>query len=148
MKALGILLMAVATMTTAAVGASDGKSSRTEQLALYRANARAPVESFQYFGRLDGWTPLGDRAVAVWTRPREAYLIEVDDPCPDLDFADAIGLTTQVGRVYARFDQVIPRAFGGGARPVPCRIREIRPLDVKALKSAEQDVRERRAREG
>ena len=135
-------------MTTAADGASDGRSSRTEQLALYRANARAPVESFRTSGASSGWTPLGDQAVAVWTRPREAYLIEVDDPCPDLDFADAIGLTTQVGRVYARFDQVIPRTFGGGARPVPCRIREIRPLDVKALKAAEQNARELREREG
>ena len=29
----------------------------------------APVPSMQYFGSLNGWTELGDSALAVWTSP-------------------------------------------------------------------------------
>ena len=65
----------------------------------------------------------------------------MDGPCPDLGFAQAIGLTSQFGIVYSRFDKVIPRTGTGGPEPVPCHIRQIRPLDVKALKSAEKDIR-------
>lgn len=43
-----------------------------ERLALYRAHAAAPVQSFHYFGRLNGWAPLGEGALAVWARPNQA----------------------------------------------------------------------------
>jgi hypothetical protein len=48
--------------------------------------------------------------------------------------------------VYARFDRVIPRVGGGRSDPLPCHIRQILPLDVKALRAAERDLR--RQREG
>jgi hypothetical protein len=34
----------------------------------------------QFFGSLNGWTELGDSALAVWTRPSEAYLLELRGP--------------------------------------------------------------------
>ena len=139
MKSWQIALAALALATSAC---ATGGMSDNDKLALYRAHAMAPVGSFRYLNRIDGWTPLGDTALAIWTRPNEAYLLEVDGPCNDLDFAQAIGLTSQMGIVYSRFDKVIPRA--GGTRPIPCQIREIRPLDVKAIKSAEQDIRRQR----
>lgn len=122
---------------------ATGRMSDNEKLALYRSHALPPVESFRYLSRIDGWTPLGDSAIAVWTRPNEAYLLEIDGPCPDLDFAHVIGLTSQMGTVHSRFDKVIPRTTGG-IQPVPCFIRQIRPLDVKAIKSAEKDIRRQR----
>ncbi|MFC5576427.1 DUF6491 family protein [Lysobacter niabensis] len=141
MKALQIMLAAFAVMLSVSGCASGAGLSENQKLALYRANAGPAVPSFHYFGTLDGWTPLGDQAVAVWTRLNEAYLLEVDGPCPDLDFAQAIGLTHQSGTVYARFDSVIPRVGGGRTQPLPCHIREILPLDEKALKAAEKDIR-------
>lgn len=146
MKALQIMLAGCVVMLSASGCASGGKLSDDERLALYRANAMAPVESFHYFGSLSGWTPLGDEAVAIWTRPNVAYLLEVDRPCPDLDFAQAIGLSQMSGTVHARFDKVIPRTGAGRPEPMPCRIRQILPLDVKAIKAAESDIR--RQREG
>jgi hypothetical protein len=134
---LGVLVLAFSACAT------DGMTD-TDKLALYRAHAMAPVASFRYLNRIDGWTPLGDAALAIWTRPNEAYLLETNGPCPDLEFAQAIGLTSQMGMVYSRFDKVIPRADPGGAPPIPCQIRQIRPLDVKAIKSAEQDMRRQR----
>ena len=120
------------------------RMSDNEKLSLYRAHASAPVESFRYFGHVNGWTPLGESALAVWTRPNEAFLLEVDQPCPDLGFAVAIGLTNQFGTVHSRFDKVIPRTSTGDLPPMACHIRQIRPLDVKAIKSAEQDIRRQR----
>lgn len=134
--AFGVLALALSACAT--------RMSDDEKLALYRAHARPPVGSFHYFGRIDGWTPLGDSALAIWTRPNEAYLLEVDEPCPDLAFAFAIGLTSQMGTVYSRFDKVIPRTGAGGIQPIPCHIRQIRPLDVKAIKTAEKDIRRQR----
>ena len=134
---IGVLVAGALALTACATD----RMTDNERLALYRAHAAAPVQSFRYLSRIDGWTPLGDEAVAIWTRPNEAYLLEVDGPCPDLGFAQAIGLTSQFGIVYSRFDKVIPRTGTGGPEPVPCHIRQIRPLDVKALKSAEKDIR-------
>ncbi|RPE77104.1 DUF6491 family protein [Vulcaniibacterium tengchongense] len=141
MKRSLLALSMLATAVIAAAGcASDPKLRDADRLELYRANAGAPVGNFQYFGRLDGWTPLGDSALAVWTKPNQAYLLELNGPCQDLDFANAITVTNQFGRVHSRFDKVI--VLGRGVDRMPCFIREIRPIDVKALKQAEKDKRE------
>jgi hypothetical protein len=144
MKSLQFTFGALVIGVFSLAACATGRMTDNERLALYRAHAAAPVKSFRYLSRIDGWTPLGDKAVAIWTRPNEAYLLEVDGPCPDLDFAQAISLTNQFGIVYSRFDKVIPRTSTGGPEPVPCHIRQIRPLDVKALRSAEKDIRRQR----
>jgi hypothetical protein len=139
-------LILLAVLALAASACATGRMSDTEKLDLYRSHAQTPVPSFRYLNRIDGWTPLGNSAVAIWTRPNEAYLLEMAGPCPDLDFAQAISLTSQSGIVYARFDKIVPRGGMGGQPPIPCPIHEIRPLDVKGLKAAEKDIR--RQREG
>src|SRR3546814_8609286 len=74
--ALASLLLAVTASACASTGMSDA-----DQLATYRARAGAPVSSFRYFGSINGWTSLGDSAIAVWTRPSEAWLLELTGPC-------------------------------------------------------------------
>lgn len=123
--------------------ASTSKISDDDRLAIYRANAGEPVSSFHMFGTLDSWTSLGDEAVAVWTRPSEAYLLEFGDRCPDLDFATSIALTSQGGMVNARFDKV--QVLGVSSVAIPCIIQEIRPLDTKAVKADEAAQREAQA---
>ncbi|MBU8976381.1 MULTISPECIES: DUF6491 family protein [unclassified Lysobacter] len=137
MKALVFSVLSIFAFSACA---SDPRTTDAERLALYRANAGAPVGNFQYFGRLDGWTPLGNTALAIWTRPSTVYLLELGGTCQDLDFANAITVTNQMGRVYARFDKVI--VLGRGTNQMPCWIQEIRPIDVKALRAAEQEKRE------
>jgi len=134
------LVFAVLSTLAFSACAADARVSDADRLALYRANAGRPVANFQYFGRLDGWTPLGDSALAVWTKPSTAYLIELKGTCQDLDFANAITVTNQSGRVYANFDKVI--VLGRGMNQMPCWIKEMRPIDVKALKAAEQEKRQ------
>jgi hypothetical protein len=136
--AIGLLLASCALGACATTGMSDA-----DKLATYRAHAGAPVGSFRYFGRIDGWTPLGDRAVAVWTRPNEAWLLDLAGHCPDIEYTPVIGVTSQFNRVSAKFDKVIARS--PGAIEMPCMISEIRPLDAKAIREAEKTARDQPA---
>ena len=135
------LALAAALVAMTAAGCATDAGLRDEQrLALYRQHAGEPVASFQYFGRLSGWTPLGDRALAVWTRPSQAYLLELTGSCLDLEYANAITVTHQSGRVHARFDDVL--VLGTNTMRIPCRIEQIRHVDGAALKQAEREMRE------
>lgn len=113
-----------------------------ERLALYRTHAGEPVDSIQYLGSYNGWTPLGGGAFALWTRPSQAWLVELYSPCTELDFADTIGFRDLNGRLSARFDRVYVSSHS--LVPISCTIKEIRPLDVKAIRSAEKDARDAR----
>ncbi len=144
MKGFRSLLLAAAAGAALSACASTGLRD-AEKLELYRAHAGEPVDSFRLLGRLNGWTPLGDEALAVWTRPGEAFLLELFGPCQDLEFTPAIGLTSTLSRVQARFDKVLVRSSGGPN--MPCHIETIRPLDVKALKASEKELREARIEE-
>lgn len=132
---MAILSASLAGLALAGGCATGQGLPENDRLARYRAHAGAPVDSFHYFGDLHAWTPLGDDALVVWTRPHEAYLLDIAGPCPDLGFASAIGLTNQSGRVYARFDKVIPARLRGSSQSIPCHIEAIRPLDVRALRA-------------
>lgn len=112
-----------------------------ERLALYRNHAGQPVNSFQYYGRFSNWTPLGDSAIALWVGPSRVWLLDLYGPCNDLDFANAISLTSNSGRVSARFDSV--RVHNRSAISIPCRIKEIRPVNAKALRAEEKALRQR-----
>ena len=138
-------LFAILALTAVLTACATTGPSEADRLALHRAHAGAPVKHFSYFGAIDGWTPLGDSALTVWTRPSQAYLLELSGPCPDLEFAPAISISNLMGQVSANFDTVIVRGGGSHIGRFPCRIREIRPLDVKALKQAQRELREAKA---
>jgi len=128
------------TLALALAGCSSMPSMRdSERIALYKAHAGAPVSSFHYFGQLNSWESLGDDAVAVWTRPRQAWLLELSGPCNDLEFSPVIALTNQLGEVHAGYDKVLVRSHS----PInmPCWIHTIRPLDVNAIREAEHAAR-------
>ena len=99
------------------------------------AAACAPEPSVSYIF-------MGDAALAVWTKPSEAYLLELSGRCPDLEYAMAISITQFGNRVSARFDDVLPLGAGTSSIKIPCRIQTIRPLDVKALWASEKELRE------
>ena len=128
--------------------ASTPRLSEAERLQLHLAHAGEPVPSFRFFGNIQGWSELGDKAMVVYTRPNEAWLLEFDATCPGLPYATTIGLSSQFDRVHARFDRV----FVHDAIPASCRISTIRPLDSKALKADMAQLRqakmEKRAEEG
>lgn len=139
MRRLIFGLSAAALLALSACASTPRSAPLSEQLALYQAHAGAPVSSFRLFGSLTRWTALGENHLAVWTRPSQAWLLEVAGPCMELEFAPAIRLTDSMSQVTARFDRVIPVDVSGTPRSmqVPCIIQTIRPLDVENLRKAQ-----------
>lgn len=124
--ALPAALAMVGCTTTGSATATEREAA---SLARYAEAAGDPVDSFRFF-RLDGYTVLGENALAVWTGPRQAWLLTVDEPCSELRWSSALSMTSFSNRVYTRSDSV-----------QGCRIRTIRPVDVAALRESETSAR-------
>lgn len=140
MKAAVPLVFCAALLSTALPADAAGRRlTDDERTAIYVANAGAAVDSIPFFGSYSGWTPLDDAHLALWTGPSKAYLIEVYGPCMGLDYASNIRLDNRIGRLTAKFDRIY--ASGVGITPVGCQIKEIRPLDIKAVRAAEKEAR-------
>lgn len=133
------LVTAVSLLVLTACASWSGLSDK-QRIALYQEHAGEPIDSFHYFGSLNSWMPLGDEALVVWTRPSQAYLLELFGPCPGLEYTPAISVTGQFGMVSAGFDEVI--VLNDPGVNLPCRIEAIRPIDVDALDAAKEDLRE------
>ena len=73
--------------------------------------------------------------MVVYTRPQQAWLLDVPG-CTNLEFATAIGLTSNLHQVSVGFDKVLT-----GRGYLPCTITRIRPVDVKRVKASEQQRR-------
>lgn len=132
MHAVRLFIVLIALVVLAGCAGSGVRERSLARLAEVQSVAGEPVESF-HFWRLDRWEGLGPAHVAVWTQVNEAWLIEVKEPCQGLEFATVIGLSSSVQRVYSRFDDV---RFENQR----CRIAEIRPIDVKALRALRRDA--------
>ena len=137
MKWMSSALLAILVLSGCATTA---RLTTQEQLELHLAHAGEPVPSFRFFGSLHGWNELGDRAMVAYTRPNESWLLQFDASCPGLTHATTIGLSSQFDRVHARFDRVYVR----DSIPTSCRISSIRPLDSKAIKAGQAQLRQAR----
>jgi len=135
-----LLFAIVISLVLGACASAGSRLTDDQRLEIHRAHAGAPVRSFQNFGTLYSWTALGDSALTVWTRRHQAYLLELDGRCPDLDFSHTIGFSAQGGTVFAGMDSVV--VLDRQNASFPCRIREIRPVDTKAVENAERRARE------
>jgi len=102
--------------------------SDAQQRARYAAYAGEPQDSFTWLGSYYSWDALGDNHLVLFTTPNDAYLITVQPPCTDLNFAQAIGLTATASTVHARLDSVIVKGWR-------CPINEIRKLDYTKMRA-------------
>ena len=100
--------------------------------AAYAAAAGAPVTHFN-FTTLYSWESLGDSQLAVYTRPNQAWLLDVPPYCPQLDYRNTIALTSNMNQVSVNFDRVLTGS------PIPCTIKQIRPVDVTRLRALQQE---------
>ena len=107
----------------------------SQRQAEYAAATGAPVRSFHFFSPMYSWEALSNQQLVVYTRPTQAWLLDVDG-CPNLTFANVIGLTSSVHEVSVRFDRVLT-----GRENFPCTITQIRPIDVSHLRAAQQAQR-------
>lgn len=114
--------------------AKSPKQRDAENLALFQRYASPPQDSMHYF-RTEGFQYLGenaqgDVALALWTGPNIVWLLTLQSPCTNLDFARAIALTSFSGSVHARTDSV---KYGRGWQ---CRIETIQKVDYKSVRAA------------
>jgi hypothetical protein len=120
---------AVAAMMGAALLAGCATGPKLD----YTDYAGEPVRSF-YMSSFDGWTVVSKDRLVVWTGLNKAYLLTVTGYCPDLQYANAIAVTS-TGSTVDKFEKVIV----GRDR---CFINEIRPLDTKQMKEDRKLLRD------
>jgi hypothetical protein len=142
-KVLSVVVLAVAMSAGLGACSSAPRATPAERLAFYEAHAGDPVRNFRLFGRMNGWTPLGNSAMVVWTRPNEAWLLNFTGPCQDLQFATTVTISSFGSTVTSRFDTVMPVGPGvSQVARIPCRINTIRPIDTRALRQTREEMRE------
>lgn len=126
-------LMALSLSACASYNLSD-----TDRLALYEAHAGAPVKQIRYVTPT-GWSRVDDSHISLDMRPGERWLLTLSGSCLKWNRGShAIRLTPSAGLVVAKFDMV---HFSD--TPMGCRIEEIRPVDLKALRAGENALRSR-----
>ncbi len=102
----------------------------------YEDYAGAPISSF-WMPSLDGWTVVDDKALVIRTQLSKSYLVKVSGFCPNLKFANAIGVTSTAGSVD-KFEKVI-------VGQDQCRIDEIRPLDMARMNADRKALKDKAA---
>ena len=133
-KSALLITVALAAALTACSSVPYAQRQQQRQAA-YAAAAGAPVKSFHFFS-LWSWEPLSDSELVVYTQPQRAWLLGLDGHCQNLEFTQAIGLTSSTGEVSTRFDKVLT-----GRNYIPCTIMQIRPVDVKRLRIEQEAQR-------
>jgi hypothetical protein len=121
------VLAALAACTTAPV---ERPERQLPARARYMPFTGAPIDSFTWMARFDGWEALSDSELVIFMGADTAYYLKVWAPCgtQGLPFAHVVGLTTSVGgTVISRLDSVRTQGMN-------CPIAEIRKLDYKRMR--------------
>ena len=112
-----------ASMLAVSFAHADTRATQAQSLQKFTPYLEAPVDDFQFWS-LYKWQLVGPQKVVVWSTIKDAYLLTVEQPCPQLEWAHGISLTSQqTHRISRRFDFVIV----GNDR---CRIDKIQPIDT------------------
>ena len=128
MKALILPLAAALALAACATN----RPSDADRLAMYEAHSGAPVDKIRFYNAM-GWDRIDDEHVLLSMRPNETWLLKVSGPCLDWGSASPVLRLSSTGAyVMAKFDRILTEGS-----PVSCRIEEIRPVDVKAVRAAQ-----------
>lgn len=123
-------------LALAVSGCASARIDDGQRLALYQAHAGAPVSQVRYYDPI-GWTRVDGQHVALEMRPNETWLLTLSGPCLDWGGGSPfLKVVSSDGMTLSTFDRV--QVPGG---PMSCQIREIRPLDTKAVRAAENALR-------
>jgi hypothetical protein len=104
----------------------------------YQDYAGEPISSF-WMPRQDGWSRVDDTHIVIRTQINKEYLLTITGFCPDLNFAEAIGVTS-TGNTVDLFEKVI-------VGKDKCMIREIRPIDSARMKADRKALAEKKKQE-
>lgn len=108
------------------VAAAQQTASEQTALARYQRYAGSPVDHVHYFD-IDGFQYLAPDKLAIWFGVNKLYLFTVQTPCTNLQFANAIGLTSTNNTVYRNFDFVT-------FKNQRCKVLKIVPVDELQMK--------------
>ncbi len=97
-----------------------------------------PVASICFASYIDGFS-MNTRNTVVLHEGRDRFMVEVFGTCPDLEFAQSVGVAAS-GSCLSKGDAlVITETIGGGTfGPRRCTVREIRAWDPKATAPEEK----------
>lgn len=138
MSVIRSLLSLVLLTVLAGCASVPNAQRRNDRQAAYLAAAGSPVSDFT-FSSLYSWEPLSEKQLVVYTRPTQAWLLDLFG-CPGLLYSNSIGLTSNLNQVSARFDKVLTqRGY------IPCTISQIRPVDVKRMRAVVEEKRQIRS---
>ena len=127
MKALIIPMLAVLSLAACATN----RMSDNDRLAMYQASAGEPVKQIRNTNAM-GWDRVDDQHIVLNMRPTESWLLTVSGPCLDWGRGSPVLRLSSTGPyVMAKFDRILTEGS-----PASCRIEEIRPVDVKAMRAA------------
>jgi hypothetical protein len=113
-------------LALAAGAGAQTRKTQQENLERFEKYAGAPVDEFEFWS-LYKWQLVGPEKVVVWPTINQAYLLTVESPCPGLEWAKTIGVTSKQRHIVsAKFDYV---TYGRGQ----CQIGDIRPIDYKQM---------------
>ncbi len=129
---LRVLLILLTATALSACASQSPRERDAEAYELYRDFAGPPVDEFTYLGRYDGWRSLGRNLLAIRTTTSDAYLLTVQGPCSELEFANTIALTSTGNTVRRGLDSV-------RTGRVSCTITEIRPVNYAGLRKAQRE---------
>ena len=93
------------------------------------------MKLINYVGSMYSWQPLSDHSLVLYTRPSQAWLLDVG-PCPDLPYTPFISVSSTAGQISVGFDKVMTTH-----QQFPCYIKTIRPLDLGRVRAAQAERR-------
>jgi hypothetical protein len=135
MKPILPLLAFLSLAACATTGPSD-----SERLALYMAHAGEPVNQIRYITPM-GWERIDGEHVALNMRPKETWMLTLSGNCLDWGTGSPfLAVNSQTGWLISKFDSI---KLAGSQ--VNCRIDEIRPVDIQAMRAAEKLKRDQGA---
>lgn len=121
------MMVIVLLAATAGTVQADTRATMQETLQHYTPYLGEPVDGFTFWS-LHKWKLAGPEKVIVWPTVKDAYLVTVEEPCSQLEWARGIGFGSQQShQVQVRVDHLEV----GNQR---CRIEQIRPIDLEAMK--------------
>jgi hypothetical protein len=134
MKTLTAFIFAAVLASGCATTGNGGieRTNGERLLDKYEPYVGEPVNSFTAL-RQDSWQPISRTQLVLWTSINDAYLLTVDNTCPELQFAQTVGVTSTTSSI-STLDSVLVR----GHR---CPIRQIQPIDIRRMK-ADRNARE------
>ena len=135
-KTSSLIIVLLTALVAACASVPYGQRLQQRQQA-YNASAGAPVRAFRLVmgASVYSWEALSETQLVVYTLPDRAYLLDVW-PCNNLTFTNTIGLTSFAGQVQTGFDEVLT-----GRGYVPCRIKQIRPVNLAQFKLQKETQR-------